>query len=224
MWCRLKKLPQDRLTVGVHQWSLAMSRRNIKTLEYHVRSILKDAKLYEKVSDENFHTKYIINELRKHLNLKDKQNWLDKLWDDSGNEINGNKLRLYREFKKDIFTETYVTSPMSFAHKKHLAMLRCGSLPLEIELGRRTNVPLEERICKLCNNENIENEVHVLLECPLYDDIRHPLLEYLHDTDLTVLQKYYLILSKPELQALIGKCIFRIMERRDIFRNVFNRT
>ena len=31
-----------------------------------------------------------------------------------------------------------------------------------------------ERICKFCKND-VENEMHVLTVCPLYDDIRHDL-------------------------------------------------
>lgn len=104
---------------------------------------------------------------------------------------------------------------------KHLAMLRYGSLPLEIELGRRNGTPLDERLCKMCNHQSIENEIHVLLQCPLYDDLRANIIRNLPNTEMSVFEKFTMLLSNQELQAPLGKCVFRIMERRDIFKNVF---
>jgi hypothetical protein len=45
------------------------------------------------------------------------------------------------------------------------------STVLEIEKGRHQNIPLNERICKLCKLE-IEDEIHVLLQCPILDSFR----------------------------------------------------
>ena len=57
---------------------------------------------------------------------------------------------------------------MPFAHRKNLAMLRCGSLPIMVELGRRQKVSLGERLCTLCNND-VEDEVHLLLYMMISD-------------------------------------------------------
>ena len=35
--------------------------------------------------------------------------------------------------------------------------------------------PLEERTCPMCRSILIEDEFHVLMKCPLYDDLRYPL-------------------------------------------------
>ena len=47
-----------------------------------------------------------------------------------------------------------------------------GILPLFIETGRFYNIKLEHRICTLCNMNKIENEIHFLFECVLYNDLR----------------------------------------------------
>ena len=120
-----------------------------------------------------------------------------------------------------MYTESYVTTNMPYLHRKYLAMLRCGSLPLEVELGRRDGIPLDKRYCKMCNQNVIEDEIHVLLQCPLYDDIRSNLTN-IHNTGMSLLDQFISILSCSEQQALLGKCIFRIMERRDIFKDVFS--
>ena len=45
---------------------------------------------------------------------------------------------------------------------------------LEIEYGRRRNITVEERICKHCTmNNNIEDESHFVLKCPLYVNKRN---------------------------------------------------
>ena len=38
--------------------------------------------------------------------------------------------------------------------------------PIAIETGRHNNIPHNERVCKLCNNNNIENEYHFTLIYP----------------------------------------------------------
>ncbi len=121
--------------------------------------------------------------------------------------------------KTDIFVETYVSTIMPFSYRQSLAKLRCGSLPLEIELGRRNGTPLVNRTCKMCTENKVENEIHLLLECPLYDDIREDLLEKLSEEDcnLPLKDQYCLLLSKNDIQADLGKCIFKMMKRRKLF-------
>ena len=69
-----------------------------------------------------------------------------------------------------------------------LCQLRLGILPLEVEVGRfglKSNdgqvkrIPLEERICKLCNMNKVEDEMHFLIECTLYERERQVLFENL---------------------------------------------
>ncbi len=41
-----------------------------------------------------------------------------------------------------------------------------------IETGRFRNIKLEDRLCTVCNLKNIESEIHLLFECPCYDELR----------------------------------------------------
>ena len=43
---------------------------------------------------------------------------------------------------------------------------------LMIELGRHKKLCVEEGVCKKCNNNAVEDEIHFLCECPMYDDLR----------------------------------------------------
>ncbi len=60
-----------------------------------------------------------------------------------------------------------------------------GVLLLAIETGRFRSIPLEERLCVLCDLNVIEGEKHFLCNCKLYEDIR----QIMYDN---VRQKYQL--------------------------------
>ncbi|CAG2240583.1 unnamed protein product [Mytilus edulis] len=49
--------------------------------------------------------------IKSKLRILDEQLWFTKLWNDNSN-VNGNKLRLYRRYKKDLQPEHYVTNAM----------------------------------------------------------------------------------------------------------------
>ena len=99
-------------------------------------------------------TKYIVQRIS-----KDEDKWKSELFNDRNN-INGNKLRKYRIFKGKLETEHYVSAVMSRSHRSILAKFRSGSFPLLIETGRYAKVPLQNRICQLCNSNQIEDEMH----------------------------------------------------------------
>ena len=74
--------------------------------------------------------------------------------------------------------EKYVKRIGPREHRSILAKLRCGTLPLEIELGRFTRpvTPLQNRICKHCNLTAVEDECHFVIVCPYYSDLRYDLI------------------------------------------------
>ena len=53
-----------------------------------------------------------------------------------------------------------------------MAQFRFGILPLNIETGRFRNQALEEKLCTLCEFNEIEDESHFLFKCSLYDELR----------------------------------------------------
>ena len=46
--------------------------------------------------------------------------------------------------------------------RSYLAQFRSGILPLEIEIGRWQNKNVEDRICKLCDDYEVEDECHLI--------------------------------------------------------------
>ena len=85
------------------------------------------------------------------------------------------KLRTYRTFKVTFATENYVIKDISRRKRSLLRQLRIGILPLRIEKGRFRNLPVEERVCEICGNGDIEDEKHFVCGCQEYQDLRNML-------------------------------------------------
>ncbi len=82
------------------------------------------------------------------------------------------KLRTFKLFKTDCKTSDYVKGCLNKCQRSLLAKFRCGILQLKIETGRFENIELEQRLCIFCERNEIENEVHFLINCDLYKDPR----------------------------------------------------
>ena len=82
------------------------------------------------------------------------------------------KLRTYKQFKLNFNMQNYITFNMSKYQRSLMAQLRLGILPLAIETGRYTNIPVNERYCFSCKHEQkVEDEYHFVYECALYNCI-----------------------------------------------------
>ena len=89
------------------------------------------------------------------------------------------KLRFYKQIKDEPTTDLYLKLNLSLKERSYLAQLRLGILPIEIEIGRYRQIPVAERVCKLCDNECIEDECHILFHCPAYENERKAWLDKL---------------------------------------------
>ena len=88
----------------------------------------------------------------------------------------GGRFRFYRLIKSSPSPEQYITTNTSLNKKWFTMQLRCGCLPLEVELGRYRSPknPLKERLCALCS-EATGDEVHFLTICPSLNESREKL-------------------------------------------------
>ena len=82
------------------------------------------------------------------------------------------KLRTYKHFKYDYFTEFYVSIFLPGMHRSVFSKCRCGVAPLKVKTGRYERLPLEERTCPVCKGILIVDEFHVLRKCPLNEYLR----------------------------------------------------
>ncbi len=88
-----------------------------------------------------------------------------------------NKLRTYRLFKHSFGTSHYLKDThLTRAQRSAIAKMRCGVAPICLETGRYEGLTEQERICPVCDMDKIESEIHVMIFCPQYNDIRATLL------------------------------------------------
>jgi hypothetical protein len=163
LWNRLITMPEHRLTKKIFNWN--MENRGEWSAE--VARLLQNIDM-----DNTFHDKETCD--IKIFSDKTKEN-IRKDW--SEKVENKPKLRLYKTFKSELKTEMYVSSNISRSERSFLAQLRFGILPIHIETGRFTRKPIEERTCKICNSDIIEDEEHFLLSCNKYQVVRNTLFE-----------------------------------------------
>ena len=131
-----------------------------------------------------------------------------------------NKLRIYRLFKTEFKTETYLYCLMTKRHRRSYAKFRCGVAPLRLEMGRYEGLTESERSCFNCDGV-IENEEHVLLECPLYEDLRQTLFSIDPlNRDLSNEEKLRVIFSSSSFNVirLVARiCHEILMRRQDVY-------
>ena len=87
------------------------------------------------------------------------------------------KLRTYCLFKEVYTTEHYVKYIDQKCQRSLMSQIRSGVLPLQIEVGRYHNIPLDNRTCQVCNTGVIEDEFHFVCICPHYTRLRNVMYE-----------------------------------------------
>ena len=93
--------------------------------------------------------------------------------------------------------------------------MRC-SAP-KFETGRYENITVNQRKCPFC--DNVETELHVLLECEMYEDLRHSLYEKAVEVDgnftgLAKEEKLVFLFSNPFMIRMCAKTCFNTIQRR----------
>ena len=97
------------------------------------------------------------------------------IWRENVN--NKPKLRTYEKIKNDFKTEKYILLNLTRSERSYLAQLRFGNLPLRIETGRYYNENVDEKLCVLFNSGQVEDEIHFIFDCCIYNDLRLKLFE-----------------------------------------------
>ena len=122
------------------------------------------------------------------------------------------KLRVFKLFKQEFKPEPYLSQPHNLHHTLALVRFRISSHNLCIETGRYTRpyTPKENRICIYCKSNEVEDEMHFLLDCPLYIQERIKLLNVIiplvpHYEDLTQQTKFITIMTLEILNKPINE-------------------
>ena len=156
-----------------------------------------------------------INIIRKKLKERYTKIWREKInlvKQNPATNRNENKLRTYCKFKFIFQQEKYLDNIKELSNRSTLARFRISAHKLEIERGRYTipKTAVENRICKQCNCEAVEDEEHLLIKCNKYSFARNTFFSNINN-------KFF-----PELSDR-NKFIWLLSnEDRDICKNLAN--
>ena len=84
----------------------------------------------------------------------------------------GHKLRTYSMMKTGVGLEDYLSVIRNVSVRTQFTKFRLSDHDLEIERGRHRGLDAARRFCPFCK-DRVEDEIHFLLECPIYDELRN---------------------------------------------------
>ena len=169
-WLRVTNMNENRLPKQcMKMLELHANKGNVNCMT-HVRNILCESGFgyvwYSKsVGNENMFFKKLKARL-KDIAYQDWRAFLDTC----------SSANYYKDIKMSIEIEPYLDIVKNRKMRFELANFRIGSHGLEVDIGRRMKITRNERLCRVCNTNVIEDEFHFLLQCPEYNDVRQQLL------------------------------------------------
>lgn len=92
-------------------------------------------------------------------------------WKEVNEKLKDGKLVTYLSLKTHFGIEKYLNI-VKYEYRKAICRFRVSSHRLMIETGRYNKIPRNDRLCKKCSENKIEDEIHFLLKCPLLNDKR----------------------------------------------------
>ena len=201
LWNRLINMDNSRLTKQIFNYNLAAEGKFSK----FISDICDECNLSQSFSQRNILDLKLIQQREMTAFVEDwKQNVQSKP-----------KLRTYVQVKSDYGVERYVKSFVPKYKRSLMAQMRLSILPIRLETGRFVCERLEERVCKLCELNRIEDEYHVLLECPCYNEIRDSCLNNIDKPTFTslnnVMKQKFLFENHP---YITGNLLANIMAKR----------
>ena len=135
---------------------------------------------------------------------------------------------LFSPFTSHQTTTQYTRLCLPFIKRKRLAQIRLGVLPIRIETDRylRIKIPSDQRFCRQpdCENNNqlphIEDELHFLIICKQYKELRNELYEkigkiytlgFQYYTDIN---KFTHLLTCSSIASIVGQFVIDAFDLR----------
>ena len=174
-------------------YSNHLNQTNTSQIRHPFNKLFRSLNQAKPLPSKKFRVQTIFNEL-----LTD----FKKCWE--YDKASSSKLSFYNSCKLKFGRESYLDVTKGFTRRINTTKLRISAHDLEIERGRYKNLPKENRICHWCktclDNENFEDEKHMLFYCDLYATLRIKLITQLNNTPIipeTIMYKLNLHSQTP---------------------------
>ncbi|CAG2244682.1 unnamed protein product [Mytilus edulis] len=207
-------MPDDRLPKKIFLWDKQNSNRN--SWSFEVKSILNKCNLsqyFQENSTLGLGVKAFLGIVKERLTYIGSEKWKTS--------VNGMpKLRTYIKIKENYCQEPIINKTMSSKQRSVISKIRSGTFPIEIEIGRYRQKPISERLCKICNNRAVEDEMHFLIQCPAYSAERQTLLSTvegklnIHTQELDNEELLKLLLITPDTICDVANFLMEALDKR----------
>ena len=129
------------------------------------------------------------------------------------------KLRTYSIIKKTIGFESYLNEIDNIQERISLTKFRLSNHSLMIEKGRHQNIEKECRFCPFCPQQ-VEDEMHFLLDCKCFSSLRNDLLVKIHSENqlfphVDNKEKFVILMCFKNIIPITAQYIFQSFQIRE---------
>ena len=139
-----------------------------------------------------------------------KQRLIDNFVQSFHSDSRNNKVvTLYSLIKIDFSSSAYLNIRNQSLRRCFLTKLRLSSHSLRIETGRYGNDRVDRslRICTFCDSQEVEDEIHFVLTCNRYTDLRKRFLQKYYYSRPRM-YKFILLLQSSKRKTLLNLCYY----------------
>lgn len=171
-WHRLATLDDDSLLQKAYNEILTIPDElsDWKNTIKYILKLLGLDNLFDRPS--SFSTAQVKRKVKDKLRSTFIHQWKKQISEASPESAKHSKLRYYKLFTTSFQTAKYLKTLKSFRLRQAMTKFRCSDHNLCIETGRHRNIKLEDRLCTKCDDHVLEDEIHFLLDCKAYKEIR----------------------------------------------------
>jgi len=172
-WFKLATCPNSKLSCILYKQMLAM--HNNKSINFKWLISVKnnlDNLGFSNVwthQGDGIDQDWFKNAIKQRLFEHSQQYWISSINESS-------KCTNYKIFKEKLGYESYLNVLPSKLCKA-FTKFRCSNHRLPVEVGSYSNIPRNERLCKLCNSNQLGDEYHFVLECNHFSLVRKGLIK-----------------------------------------------
>ena len=222
MWLRLCNMNDSQIGKKVFKWCKSLSTQKKKNWYFRCENYIRNLGFNQLLNLESgIRMQDVKEDFIKQQLIRREEMWISDVNSERGQtKQGGNKLRTYKLFKLGFGVEEYVKINMPKKYRRAMAQFRAGVASINLELLRYGpgKKPLEERSCIVCTEE-IEDECHVITQCPLYRDVRSVLFQKISShvcnfNEMTEVEKMCYVLSNKHCVRIAAKSLYEILCRR----------
>ena len=214
-WLRILSHEDNRYTKLCYYEQFRLAENNTPSWGLRIKMLLQSLGfgfvwLNQGVGD----VKAFLQTFRQRLLDINLQNWMSAI-------NSASSLRTYVMTKTEYYIEPYILNVDKFIWRRSLARLRCASLDIGVNRGRKNGVPFELRKCDYCQKSEIDDEYHFIIICPHLDNIRIKYIPSFY-TRFPTREKFSILLklnSKKEARSISLFIIHALKHRANYVNN-----